>query len=206
MNDNLTDRQIVRLHRMKADGMPTARIAEALGVSPQSVYNHLSFRVSYTHEVYQKIGYSPKLPTTKLLTIHEAAVYLPGWPSRDKTYRLWQAGILQGKIELQGRPEYQRRRIVCTQSQVKQCAKRMLPASGIFMSYRTLNWLAPEILQRLPKKSGRRLDYWPARLHIFYPMPLISQVAIDSGLCISVPAAFIRRAITALDICGVATV
>lgn len=205
MNDRLTERQVIRLHRMKSEGFSNRAIADALSISPDTVYNHISMRVSYPAEVYQKIGKHPKLINSAAMSIHDAAIFLPGWPSRDKTYRLYKAGILKATLQQSASESHPRKHLVTTRAQIKQCAKEMLPTPGIFISYWTLSHLSPALLFRLSGR-GERLKYWPSRLQIFYPMPEVTELSARLEIPLNIPAGLIHRAVTVLESVGVATI
>ena len=205
MNDRLTERQILRLHRMKSEGFSNKSIAEAMAISPQTVYDHTCLRVSYPPEVYRKIGKRPKFSNSATMPIYDAAIFLPGWPSRDKTYRLYKAGILKASLSKSSSKTHPRSSLVTTREQIKLCAQAMLPTPGIYMSYWTLSALSPALLFRL-SGSGERLKYWPSRLQIFYPMPEVTELSSDLDMPLSIPAGLISRAVRVLEAVGVATI
>ncbi len=205
MNDRLTERQILRLHRMKSEGFSNKSIAEAMAISPQTVYDHACLRVSYPPEVYRKIGRKPNFNNSSTMTIYDASIFLPGWPSRDKTYRLYKAGILKASLKPSSSKTHPRNSLITTREQVKQCAQAMLPTPGIYMSYWTLSALSPALLFRI-SGSGERLKYWPSRLQIFYQMPELTELSSDLSIPLSIPAGLISRAVKVLEAVGVATI
>lgn len=200
MFGKLTEREIARLHKMNSDGVAACEIASALNIHSQTVYDHLALRVSYSVALYDKIGKTPKIPTGQEMTIYEAAILLPGWPSRDKVYRLYQAGTLRAKkVTRAGK-----KTLVTDRSNIADSASRMLPMPGNFISRESLESLSPAILLELSGR-GVRLEYWPARTQLFFSMPDVTSKAAELSESISIPAGIVHRAILCLEMSGVAT-
>lgn len=195
----LTEREIIRLHQLSKDGKKQSEIASILNCHPQTIYDHLNFRVRYPLRVYSKISGCPSFPCSSPMPIYSAAVYLPGWPSRDKTYRLFKCGILKTIAPPRKR--------VCLETNkrfIASAAKEMLPHDGVFISATTIRIVSAAVDPR-HLDSGVRLRFWPSR-EIFYRMSEVNEVADSMDQPITFSAAVVYRINKVLDVCGVATI
>lgn len=195
-SNKLSDREIVRLHTLASEGTQYPQLARMFGCHVNTIIDHLAMRVCYSLAVYKAIGKPTPIPSVEPINIYDAAIFLPGWPSRDKVYRLYKAGVLSAWII--------RKNLVTDFASVRKAARAMLP-DGIWISNRSIeSFLRLDDIKKLAK-SQTKLKYWPSTEISFYPMPRVVQVAAESESELSIPAAIIHRCLQVERITGVAT-
>lgn len=196
--DPLSDREIVRLHQLAANGTIYPDLARMFRCHVNTIIDHLALRVCYPRSVYKAIGKLKPIPSAEPISIYDAAIFLPGWPSRDKVYRLTVAGILKAWKH--------QRNLITDFAEIKRAAKLMFPHEGIWISNRAIDsFIRLDTIEKL-SPFIRKLSYWPSKEIWFYPMPRVFEAAIETNETVDIPAAIIHRCLKIDEIASVATI
>lgn len=190
----LQKRDILRLHKMHADGVSIRDIASALRIHPNNVTQHLKFRIAYTKDIVDQLKHrAPRINTDFPIPLLDAAPLLPGWPSQGKLYSLVRKGILSGKKTRIGSSTC----LVVTRSQIQAAAKKMMPREGLFIRSNSLRRLTEGEIQ--PGYQKFHLRYWPChRYHWIQATEIADQLIV--------PVAQVHQANLCLDITGRAAI
>lgn len=202
----LSDRQVIRMHQLSAEGFKTKQIADMLEISKNTVIEHLAFRVPYTPAILRKIACFPHeftLPKENPLTIYNAAIYLPGWPERAKLFQLYRNKVLKAKIKRRG----PWRGLVVSHAEIKRAALRMLPP-GIWIRLGNVASYTNRNIAEECKKFSIGCNHM---LHLknkvqFVDIRDVVEQCVAREVPLNIPARTIHRALAAVDMTTVATI
>lgn len=191
MQNKLSQQQVLRIHKMKAQGFSTGEIARSLGVGRTAIIPHVQLRTKLSYSTAIAIKAFAPLPRTSCMTIYQAAAMLPGHPDRCRLFRLIRDGVLQ--VSRETAP------FSTTLQAVREAALADLDP-GLYFSSATVEAAFPAEAARLAA-SAERIKH---RMHA--PRQQWYYRACDVPSACKVDAALIRRAVFILDRVGVATV
>lgn len=184
---------------MHANGEPNHCIAKALGLNRNSITAHLSGEIAYPAPVYRSIKIVAPLRPSRWLTIPQAAVWIPGRPSRSKMETLIAGRSWRGRAIPRLSTRIVGRRRMTTIASIRRFVATVYPA-GIWLTEDTLmNFVPYSTLEFIPLE---RLGWHRATSTHFgnpiYAVPLVvaARVARSTGDELSVPAEIIHRATT----------
>lgn len=200
MASKLSDRQILQLHDLSKQGFTATEIAKRLSIHTNSVFSHLARRVAYSPSVAAKLPNIP-IPNKSPMSIYDASIFLPGWPSRSKVYKLYRAGILRAKVDLKS----SNHQLVTDYRAVRKAALAMLD-SGIWIKSITLAAMIRSVAAyddciRLAVECR----YWPNRDASYINLIDVHRVLRYHGESISVSPSIIHRCLRVYAVAGVAT-
>lgn len=185
---------------MARDGRPPLQIARTLDIHRNTVLWHLSHRVEYPLHIIRKLGLRREMPSTETLNIYDAAIYLPGWPDRNKLHQLIRCGVIECRMTSD-------RRWITTRQSIRRAAREMLDP-GLYYRSDRLREYTPDhanILSRT-RHLGKHLTYWPTKQWCYIPAHSVQVAADQIDAPIVVPDTITHRALATLDLCGVATI
>ncbi len=205
----LTEQQIVRVHKLAREGKQIREIASMVGAHRNTITAHLKLRCAYSAATISKLAIRVSLPPTRQISIYDAAIYLPGWPSPSRVNKLRQAGVLEVKTSDRRTVAKSRywwnsvNQPFTTEQLIARAARKMLPKGVWFRTDLLLNYLSSSEVNQVFQLSDEMEDckFWPCRRYRFVPATSIYRIGLEPN----VPLSVMSRVCECLRISGVAT-